>query len=109
MSSESPPLAAGTLVRVRQRTFLVESVLTAPEAASIVSLACVDDDAQGHRLDVIWEAEVDARVIPTGKSAIRPNPTPDDPKTFAAYLHAPLSQPGTTVLEKHRCAPQGAR
>jgi hypothetical protein len=81
-------LSAGTLVRVRQRTFLVEGVRSASNKASVVSLACVDDDAQGQRLDVIWEAEVDARIIPSGKTAIRPNPTPDDPRTFAAYLHA---------------------
>ncbi len=88
VSTESLELSAGTLVRVRQRTFLVENVLSAPNKSSVVSLACVDDDAQGQRLDVIWEAEVDARVIPSGKTAIRPNPTPDDPRTFAAYLHA---------------------
>lgn len=88
MSTETLELSAGTLVRVRQRTFLVEHVLSAPDKSSVVSLACVDDDAQGQRLNVIWEAEVDARVIPSGKSAIRPNPTPDDPRTFAAYLHA---------------------
>jgi hypothetical protein len=52
VSSEAPQLTAGTLVRVRQRTFLVENVRTAPEAAAVVSLACVDDDAQGQRLDV---------------------------------------------------------
>ncbi|MEO7331051.1 MAG: DISARM system SNF2-like helicase DrmD, partial [Minicystis sp.] len=88
MSSEAPQLSVGTLVRVRQRTFLVEGVRTTPGAASVVALACVDDDAQGRRLDVIWEAEVDARIIPAGKSALRQNPTPDDPKRFAAYLHA---------------------
>jgi ERCC4-related helicase len=88
MSSEAPQLSVGTLVRVRQRTFLVEDVRTATGAASVVALACIDDDAQGARLDVIWEAEVDARIIPAGKSAIRANPTPDDPKRFAAYLHA---------------------
>lgn len=90
MSTETLELYAGTLVRVRQRTFLVENVRTAPNKSSVVSLACVDDDAQGQRLDVIWEKEVDARVIPPGKTALRANPTPDDPRTFAAYLHALL-------------------
>jgi len=88
VSLEALQLSAGTLVRVRQRTFLVENVRFSPGASSVVSLACVDDDAQGQRLDVVWEAEVDARIIPSGKSAIRANPTPDEPKTFAAYLHA---------------------
>jgi len=88
VSSEAPQLSAGTLVHIRQRTFLVEDVRTAPGASAVVSLACIDDDAQGYHLDVIWDAEVDARILPSGKSAIRPNPTADDPKTFAAYLHA---------------------
>ncbi len=88
MTPETTPLSAGALVRVRQRTFLVEQILTAPDASAVVSLACVDDDAQGERLDVIWSAEVDARVLPSGKSALREHPVPDDPQTFAAYLHA---------------------
>ncbi|HMY21132.1 MAG TPA: hypothetical protein PKA58_32640, partial [Polyangium sp.] len=65
MSSESLDLAAGSLVRVRQRTFLVEHVLTAPNKSSVVSLACVDDDAQGQHLDVIWEAELPANANTT--------------------------------------------
>ena len=84
----APELATGTLVRVRQRNFLVEEVCAAPGRATVVSLACVDDDAQGQRIDLIWDAVVDARVVPAGASAVRPNPTPDDPRTFAAYLHA---------------------
>jgi ERCC4-related helicase len=88
MIADAPELSAGSLVRVRQRTYLIEDVKTAPGASPVVRLACVDDDAQGQRLDVIWTAEVDAKVIPSGRSALRANPTPDDPKTFAAYLHA---------------------
>jgi SNF2 family DNA or RNA helicase len=86
---QNPELCAGALVRVRQRTFLIiQDVEEAPGTSPVVHLACVDDDAQGQRLDVIWDAEVDARIIPSGKSALRENPTPDDPRTFAAYLHA---------------------
>ncbi len=86
--SESQGLEVGTLVRVRQRTYLVENMRTAPGLAPVVDLACIDDDAQGQRLSVIWPAELDARIIPPGRSALRDNPTPDDPKVFAAYLHA---------------------
>jgi hypothetical protein len=84
----SPELAPGSLVRVRQRTYLVQDVKTAPDASAIVQLACVDDDAQGQRLDVIWDAETDARIVPAGRSALKPDVQPDDPRTFAAYLHA---------------------
>jgi len=86
--ADAPDLIEGALVRVRQRTYLVQDVLRAEDTLPVVHLACVDDDAQGQRLDVIWGAEVDARIIPAGRTAIRANPTPDDPKTFAAYLHA---------------------
>ena len=85
---ESSELRAGTLVRVRQRTYLVEDVRAAEGLAPVVDLACVDDDAQGQRLSVIWPVEIDAAVIPAARSALRENAKPDDPKVFAAYLHA---------------------
>ena len=86
--TDAPELSAGSLVRVRQRTYLVQDVKSAPGTSAVVQLACVDDDAAGQRLDVIWDAEVDAKVIPAGRSALKPDIQPDDPKTFAAYLHA---------------------
>jgi len=81
-------LAVGALVHVRQRTYLVERVREAEGLAPVVDLACVDDDAQGQRLSVIWPAEIDAKLIVPGRSALRENAKPDDPKVFAAYLHA---------------------
>jgi hypothetical protein len=82
----------GALVRVRQRTYLVEGVHLPPElavnASPVVKLACVDDDALGQKLSVAWQAELDARELPSGRSAIKASGTPDDPRTFAAYLHA---------------------
>ncbi len=86
--TDAPELSAGSLVRVRQRTYLVQDVERAPGTSAVVQLACVDDDAQGQRLDVIWDAETDARVLPPGRSALKPSVVPDDPRTFAAYLHA---------------------
>ena len=81
---DAPELSAGSLVRVRQRTYLVQDVKKAPGTSAVVQLACVDDDAAGQRLDVIWDAEVGAKIIPPGRSALKPNIQPDDPKTFAA-------------------------
>ncbi len=37
---------------------------------------------------VIWEAEVDAKIFPAEQSAIKAGASPDDPRKFAAYLHA---------------------
>lgn len=75
-------------MRVRQRTWLVQGVEVEEGAAALVRLACVDDDAQGQRLDVAWEAELDAEVLPSGRSSLQPQRQPDAPRTFAAYLHA---------------------
>ena len=85
---ESSDLQTGTLVRVRQRMYLVESVKSAEGKAPVVDLACIDDDAQGQRLSVIWPVEIDAKIVPPGRSALRAHAKPDDPKVFAAYLHA---------------------
>jgi hypothetical protein len=47
----------GTLARVRQRLYLVENVRppVEPGDSALVSLACVEDDAQGQTLDVLWD------------------------------------------------------
>jgi ERCC4-related helicase len=79
----------GQIVRVRQRTYLVEQT-DGPDAAgdaTLVQLACVDDDAQGQPLQVLWEHEVD-REIMTGEAweAIAKRGF-DEPRLFAAYLH----------------------
>jgi len=86
--SPAPSPTEGSLVRVRQRNYLVERVLDAPPASPVVSLACVDDDAQGDKLDVVWSIEPDARVLAPPTSAARADAGPDDARTFAAYLFA---------------------
>jgi len=54
----------GQIVRVRQRQYLVEEVVPPPRAAdaTLLRLSCLDDDAQGQPLAVIWEKEVDPGV-----------------------------------------------
>lgn len=63
MRTESlpPAPAPGEIVRVRQRQYLVEDVQPPPEAgeATLVSMSCLDDDAQGEALEVLWEQEID--------------------------------------------------
>ena len=53
----------GQVVRVRTRTWLVEEVDPDPGYGSTVSLACLDDDAQGEQLSVAWDLELDRRII----------------------------------------------
>ena len=84
---EAPP-EPGRIAFVRQRRYLVEGV-TLPSAAgeaSLVNLSCLDDDAQGEPLTVLWEHELDARVLKDdGWSSVAEKGF-DDPALFAAYL-----------------------
>jgi SNF2 family DNA or RNA helicase len=80
---------AGQIARVRQRTYLVEEVL-APEStgqSSRIKLACLDDDAQGEPLEVLWDAEVDAEVLDDEAWSAVASSGFDPAQRFAAYLH----------------------
>lgn len=76
----------GQVVRVRTRTHLVEEVDNVAEG-TIVRLACLDDDAQGQQLEVIWELELDTKILDReawqsiGKSGF------DQTRYFSAYIH----------------------
>ena len=52
----------GEIVRVRQRHYLVEEIVRSRRKtdSTIVRLSCIEDDAQGQRLEVLWERELDA-------------------------------------------------
>ena len=76
------------MVLVRQRRYLVENVIPPPASgeATLVDLSCLDDDAQGESLSVLWEHELDAQVLKNdGWSAVARKGF-DDPALFAAYL-----------------------
>src|SRR3954465_6474213 len=77
----------GDLVQVRSRRWLVEEVMAADGASAIVHLACADDDAQGEELEVLWDYELDRRILEGeawGDLAARGF---DDPRLFAAFLN----------------------
>ncbi len=86
-SSTSPNLPApGDFVEVRARRWLVEGCDDDADALCVLSLSCVDDDAQGEQLSVVWDAEIAARLIDDDPwSQIASNGT-DDPDVFAAFL-----------------------
>lgn len=79
----------GQLVRVRNRHYFVEDISRSAddrETISRVSLECVDDDAIGERLDVLWERELHTEVFDTSRL-----PAPDNWDTagrFDAFRHA---------------------
>jgi hypothetical protein len=72
MSIESKAPEVGQMVAVRQRLYLVDSVISPPNPSDslLVQLSCVDDDAQGQPLEVLWDHELDAQVV-TGEAGTR--------------------------------------
>jgi len=78
----------GDFVRVRTRRWLVEDERSAGEGLTAFRLACVDDDAQGEAVDVLWDAELDGSVLKDeGWGSVARLGT-DGPTVFSAYLRA---------------------
>ncbi|MBW4669009.1 MAG: DISARM system SNF2-like helicase DrmD [Cyanomargarita calcarea GSE-NOS-MK-12-04C] len=80
---------AGQIVRVRSRQYLVENVVSTPsvEEDTLVHLSCLEDDALGEQLEVLWEREVDAKVVEKTSWECIVNRGFDNPRLFSAYLH----------------------
>src|ERR1039457_2258341 len=89
MSTEILVPEIGQIVAVRQRLYLVDQVICPPNPSDsfLLRLSCVDDDAQGQPLDVLWDRELDAQVI-TGEAWDAIAKRGFDPADrFAAYLN----------------------
>ena len=79
------------VVKVRSRRYLVEAVEPAHQPSweqTLVDLSCLEDDAQGERLSVLWEREVDAQVLRQADWSHLARKGFDAPHVFSAYLHA---------------------
>ncbi len=81
----------GQLVHLRNRYFIVEDVIpndTGPAVSPItrVSLECIDDDRLGVSLDVIWEREVNTRILEDISLPIMTDW--DKPEKFNSFLRA---------------------
>ena len=76
----------GDFVRVRTRRWLVEDEHSAGDRLTALRLACVDDDAQGEVVEVLWDAELDASVLKDEGWASVAKFGTDDPSVFSAYL-----------------------
>lgn len=73
-------------VELRGRAWLVDGIADEEDGLRTVRLSCVVDDAQGESLEVVWAAEIGARLLTADPWArIAQNGT-DDPAVFAAYL-----------------------
>lgn len=82
-------VVAGQIVRVRSRKYLVEDVVTRPSERedTLVCLSCLEDDALGEPLEVLWEREIDAKLVGTTSWESIANRGFDNPRLFSAYLH----------------------
>ena len=80
----------GDIVAVRQRQYLVTEVVApvVEGTMTIVCLVCLDDDAQGRTLDVLWELELGARILQPEAQGLGTIDRLDEPRKFAAYFHA---------------------
>jgi hypothetical protein len=80
----------GQIVAVRQLLYLVEQAVSpvSPGDSILIPLSCVNEDAQGQPLEVLWDRELDARIV-TGEDwdSIASRGF-DPPQRFAAYMNA---------------------
>lgn len=90
MHSDTTP-RPGDIAQVRHRQYLVDEVIAPSsirEEHTLVRLTCLDDDAQGRPLSVLWERELGARVIRPAQGGLGTPTALDEPRRFASYLHA---------------------
>ena len=62
LSAVDIPPRIGEIVRVRSRRYLVEDVSAPVESGddTLIRLSCLEDDAEGEELQVLWERELDS-------------------------------------------------
>ena len=77
----------GQIVRVRTRHWLVEDVAPSP-SGTWLRVSCVEDDAQGEALEVLWETELDGQVLDAEAWAKIGQKGFDDTRHFATYFKA---------------------
>jgi hypothetical protein len=82
--SATPQPRIGQFVSLRGRLWLVEDEPADPYAGH--GLACVDDDAGGETVRVLWPAEIDARLRDEEAWDSLGIGSGDGPAAFAAYL-----------------------
>lgn len=94
--SEPPPARTaeglpqpGQVVEARHRQWLVEEVVPGEVGESpLVRMVCLDDDAPGRALEVLWDLELGARVLAPSVHGLGTGDGLDPPSHFGAYLHA---------------------
>ena len=89
IAPQSPIPRPGQIVGVRQRLFLTEEVLSPVDykESTLIRLSCIDDDAQGRSLEVLWEQELDTRILSEEAWDSIATRGFDPANQFAAYLN----------------------
>jgi superfamily II DNA or RNA helicase len=75
----------GQVVKCRTRAWLVDAVEPSPHGTK-VSLACLEDDAQGEELEVLWEVELDTQVVDREAWKTIGRKGFDEPRHFSAFV-----------------------
>src|SRR5439155_1486825 len=78
----------GDFVEVRGRPWLVEAIDDSEHDLTTLRLSCIADDAQGEQIEVIWDAEIGARVLEEDAWSRVGRGAPDSPEVLAAHLRA---------------------
>ncbi|MFI5023821.1 MAG: DISARM system SNF2-like helicase DrmD [Alphaproteobacteria bacterium] len=76
----------GSFVEVRGRPWLVEALRGEGSDLQTLSLSCISDDAQGEQLEVLWDAEIGAKVLDEDGWRKVGEGLPDSAEVLAAHL-----------------------
>jgi len=79
-------IGQGSFVQLRGRPWLVEELNGDGTDLQTLSLSCIADDAQGERLEVLWDAEIGPAVLDQDAWRNVGQGLPDSPEVLAAHL-----------------------
>lgn len=78
----------GSFVELRGRPWLVEELRGKADDLQTLCLSCIADDAQGERIEVLWDAEVGATILDEDGWKNVGTGLPDKAEVLAAYLRS---------------------
>jgi SNF2-related domain len=78
----------GQFVEVRGRPWLVEAIDDAQPDLTTLRLSCIADDAQGEQIEILWDAEIEPKILDDDTWSNVGRGAPDSPEVLAAHLRA---------------------
>jgi len=81
-------ITPGRFVELRGRPWLVEAVQREMNGHQTLNLSCIADDAQGERLEILWDVEIGAVLLDEDDWRHVGTGLPDRAEVLAAYLRA---------------------